>query len=86
MGKCVVISFGLADQGRLRCFSSATITFDYHFCFDAHVYMLLPCCVLQSLPHRVEAAVICWAVTLDRVDNYWTVLYCLQVSSTTAAA
>lgn len=29
-------------------------------------------------PHRVEVAVLCWPVTLDRADNYWTVLYCLQ--------
>lgn len=33
----------------------------------------------SSSHHRVEVAVICWPVTLDRDSNYWTVLYCLQV-------
>jgi hypothetical protein len=23
--------------------------------------------------------VVCWPITLDREDQYWTVLYCLQV-------
>lgn len=36
-------------------------------------------CLLQLSPHRVEVAVLCWPVTLDRDANYWTVLYALQV-------
>lgn len=40
-------------------------------------HLLLVC--LQLSPHRVEVAVMCWPITLDRDDNYWTVLYCLQV-------
>jgi hypothetical protein len=34
---------------------------------------------VQTSPHRVEVAVVCWPITLDRDDQYWTVLYCLQV-------
>lgn len=42
------------------------------------LHLLLPL-LLQSSPHRVEVAVLCWPITLDRTENYWTVLYCLQV-------
>eukprot|EP00879_Flechtneria_rotunda_P023400 GHRR01024752.1.p1 GENE.GHRR01024752.1~~GHRR01024752.1.p1 ORF type:complete len:705 (+),score=359.40 GHRR01024752.1:417-2531(+) len=43
---------------------------------SAQVCALVKCFVLS--PHRVEVAVVCWPVTLDRADNYWTVLYALQ--------
>lgn len=38
------------------------------------------CLAVQLSPHRVEVAVMCWPITLDREENYWTVLYCLQVT------
>eukprot|EP00775_Hariotina_reticulata_P006370 gene6370-6602_t len=45
---------------------------------SSSVKVLVEAFAVQLSPHRVEVAVVCWPVTVDRSENYWTVLYCLQ--------